>query len=73
MQCYQYLAAITAVSNTIDNLPGTRHKMPHSVIANWMEENGIEAEDILRVSGAELGAIVVDLVEHNQPQIPHAA
>jgi hypothetical protein len=58
MQCYQYLAAITAVSNTIDNLPGTRHKMPHSVIANWMEENG---------------AIVVDLVEHNQPQIPHAA
>jgi hypothetical protein len=40
MQCYQYLAAITAVSNTIDNLPGTRHKMPHSVIANWMEENG---------------------------------
>jgi hypothetical protein len=47
--------------------------MPHSVIANWMEENGIEAEDILRVSGAELRAIVVDLVEHNQPQIPHAA
>jgi hypothetical protein len=50
MQCYQYLAAITAVSNTIDNLPGTRHKMPHSVIANWMEENGIEAEDILQRS-----------------------
>lgn len=73
MQCYQYLAAITAVSNTIDNLPGTRHKMPHSVIANWMVENGIEAEDILLVSGAEVTAIVVDLVEHNQPQIPHAA
>lgn len=73
MQCYQYLAAITAVSNTIDNLPGIRHKMPHSVIANWMEENGIEAEDILLVTGAEVRAIVMDLVEQNQPQIPHAA
>ena len=73
MQCYQYLAAITAVSNTIDNLPGTRHKMPYSVIANWIEENGIEAEDILLVSGSEVRAIVMDLVEQNQPQMPHAA
>ncbi len=73
MQCYQYLAAITAVSNTIDNLPGTRHRMPHSVIADWMEENGIEAEDILLVSGPEVRAIVMDLVEQNQPRMPHAA
>ncbi len=73
MQCYQYLAAITAVSNAIDNLPGTRHKMPHSVVANWMEENGIEAEDILLVSGSKIRTIVMDLIEQNQPQMPHAA
>jgi hypothetical protein len=73
MQCYQYLAAITAVSNTIETLPAVRHRLPHSVIADWMEENGIEAEDLLLVSGAEVRAIVADLVEQNQPRMPHAA
>ncbi len=73
MQCYRYLAAITAVSNSIETLPGTRHKLPHCVIADWMEENGIEPDDVLLVSGGEVRAIVECLIVDSQPQIPHAA
>lgn len=73
MQCYQYLAAITAISNTIETLPGTRYKLPHSVIADWMEENDIEPEELLLVSGTEVRAIVESLIEDSQPQVPHAA
>ena len=50
MHCYQYLAAITAVANTIESIPGIHHKLPHSVIADWMEENEIEAEDVMFAS-----------------------
>lgn len=73
MQCYQYLAAITAVSNTIETLPGTRHKLPHCVIADWMEENDIEPEDVLLVSGDEVRTIIECLIVDSQPQVPHAA
>ncbi|MDH3390133.1 MAG: hypothetical protein OEN02_19775 [Gammaproteobacteria bacterium] len=73
MQCYQYLAAITAVSSTIETLPGCRHKLPHCVITDWMEENGIEPDDVLLVSGDEVRAIVESLIVDSQPQIPHAA
>lgn len=73
MQCYQYLAAITAVSNTIETLPGIQHKLPYSVIADWMAENDIEPEDVLHVSGDEVRAIVECLIVDSQPQVPHAA
>lgn len=73
MQCYEYFAAITAVANTIDTLPGTEHRLPYSVIADWMEENGIEPEDLLQQSGESVRAIVAQLIEQDQPRIPHAA
>lgn len=73
MHCYQYLAAITAAANTLETLPGIPHKPPHSVIADWMEENDIEPEMLLQVSGAEVRALVEDLIEESQPQFPHAA
>ena len=73
MQCYQYLAAVTAVTNTIDTFPGIRHRLPYAVVADWMAENDIEPEDILLVSGDAVRAIVANLVEQNQPDMPHAA
>jgi len=73
MQCYQYLAAITAVANCIESAQGPRHKMPYNVIADWMEANDIDVQDVLLVSGDEVKAIVADLIEQSQPTMPHAA
>ena len=73
MHCYQYLAAITAVANTIESIPGIHHKLPHSVIANWMEANEIEAEDVMFASRDQIAAAIESLIRDNQPRILHAA
>ena len=73
MHCYEYLAAITAVANTIESIPGVAHKLPHSVIADWMAENDIEAEDVLFSSREQLASIIEMLVRDNQPRILRAA
>lgn len=73
MQCYQYLAAITAVSMTIDSIPGIHHRLPHNVIADWMAENDIESDDVLLASPAHLRSIIESLIRQNQPQVLHAA
>ena len=73
MQDYQYLAAITAVTDALDSLPQAPNKLPHSVVADWLEEQGIDAEDILLVSGSEVRAIVSDLVERGHPSTAHTA
>lgn len=69
MQCYRYLAAVTRVAHSIDTIPQLRQRIPYSVLAEWMEQNGIEAEELLQVSGEEVRSIVADLVESNQPQV----
>ena len=73
MQCYHYLAAVSAVANAIDTMPGERHHMPHSVIAEWMEQNGIDAEELLAISGDEVRALVAQVVQRDHPELPHAA
>lgn len=73
MHCYEYLAAVSAVATTIDTFPGAGQKLPYSVVADWMEENGIEPEDILQVSGEEVRAIVESVIHRDQPHLPHAA
>ncbi len=73
MQDYQYLVAITAVTDALDSLPQAPNKLPHSVVADWLEEQGIDAEDILLVSGSEVRAIVADLVERGHPSTAHTA
>ena len=73
MHCYQYIAAVSAVANTVESCCGAGHKLPYSVVADWMEENGIEAEDVLLVSGSEVRAIVESLLRQDQPHLPHAA
>ncbi len=73
MQCYEYLAAVTAVANAIDTIPGEPRKMPYSVVADWMAQNDIEAEDLLDVSGAAVKALVEEIIQQNHPQMPHAA
>ena len=73
MQCYQYLAAITAVSMTLDSIPGIDHRLPHNVIADWMAENDIEADDVLLASPVKLRSIIESLIVQNQPQVLHAA
>jgi hypothetical protein len=73
MHCYQYIAAVSAVANTVESCCGAGQKLPYSVLADWMEENGIEAEDVLLVGGSEVRAIVESLLRQDQPHLPHAA
>lgn len=73
MQCYQYLAAITAVAITIESIPGIHHKLPHSVIADWMAENDIEAEEVLFATREQVTALIESLLRENQPRLPQAA
>lgn len=62
MQCYQTLAAITLVSRIIDKLQGSEQFRNPSVVATWMETQGIEIEDVLpadrRILEAQLAALL---------------
>jgi hypothetical protein len=73
MQSYKTYAAITLIANTFEILPEVRCKLPHSVIAEWMEQNDIKPEDVLYASPDVVKAKLVSLVINNLPQIPHAA
>lgn len=73
MQCYQYLASTISISKALESIPGAPKKLPLNVVADWMDENNIKAEDVLLASGDEVRAIVESLVQLDQPNIPHAA
>jgi len=73
MHCYRYLAAVSAIATTIESTAGNGQKLPYSVVADWMEENGIEADDVLLVSGSEVRDIVESLLQQDRPNLPHAA
>lgn len=73
MHCYQYLAAVSAVAKSIESFPEAEQKLPYSVLADWMEDNGIEPEDVLLVSGAEVRAIVEGVIQRDRPHLPNAA
>ena len=73
MQCYQYLAAATAVANALEAFPEIRHKLPLSAIANWMAENEIEPEDLVFASASEVRTRIAALIQQNQPHIRIAA
>ena len=73
MQCYRYLAATIAVANTLERIPGIHHRLPHSVIADWMAENDIQADDILFASSIAITTRIEGLIQQNQPRIQQAA
>jgi hypothetical protein len=72
MQSYKTYASITLIANTFEILPEVGCKLSHSVIAEWMEQNDIEPEDVLYASPDIVKAKLVRLVSNNLPQIPHA-
>lgn len=73
MHCYRYLAAVARIADRIESLPATENRIPLSVIADWMEEHGIEADEVLAISGEEVRAIVEHAIGNDQPHLPHAA
>ena len=73
MHCYQYLAATVAVANVIERIPGIHHRLPLCLIADWMAENDIEAEDVLFATPGTIEARIENLVQQNQPRIQQAA
>jgi hypothetical protein len=73
MQCYQYLAAVTAVANALEAFPEIRHKLPLSAIASWMAENDIESEDLVFATASEVRTRIASLIQQNQPHTRIAA
>ena len=73
MHCYQYLSATVAVANIIERIPGTSHRLPLCLIADWMAENDIEAEDVLFAIPGAIEVRIGELVQQNQPRIQQAA
>ena len=73
MQCYKTLAAITLVANKIDSLPNCEHKLPYNLIADWMGEHDIDAEDILFGDSDAVSEMLVSLITQDQPHMPRAA
>jgi (p)ppGpp synthase/HD superfamily hydrolase len=73
MHCYRYLAATMRIADTLESLPETEDPIPLGVLADWMEENGIEADEVLAISGEEVRAIVERVIHANRPQLPNAA
>ncbi|MCG6889389.1 MAG: hypothetical protein LJE92_07370 [Gammaproteobacteria bacterium] len=73
MQSYHTYAAITLIANTFEILPEIRCKLPNSMIAEWMAQNGIEPEDVLYDRPDVVKAKLIALVKKNRPQTPHAA
>lgn len=73
MQCYQYLAAVTAVANALEAFPEVRHKLPLSAIADWMAENDIDPEDLVFATASEVRTKIAILIQQNQPHIQIAA
>ncbi len=73
MQCYKYLAATISIANALESISGPSPRLPLGVVANWMDENNIEAEDVLLATGDEVRAMAENLVQPGQLDIPHAA
>ena len=73
MHCYRYLAAVARIADSIESLPATESRIPLSVIADWMEDHGIEPDEVLAVSGEEVRAIVEHAIGGDLPHLPHAA
>lgn len=71
MHNYRYLASIMSVANALESIPGTPKKLPPNVVADWMEQNQLEAEEVLEVNGDELRFRIENLVRPDHSNIPH--
>ena len=63
MHCYQTIGATTRVSRLIAELKGTEYQQPQSTVADWMESNGIDLEDVLDADYETLKAQVAALLD----------
>ena len=73
MHCYQIMAAATVVANTFELVPEIGRKLPHAVIIDWMEQHGIEPEDLLYAEPEVVRARLLFEIGLGRPQIPRAA
>ena len=71
MQNYRYLASIMSVTKALESIPGIAKQLPPNVVADWMEQNHLEAEEVLEVSGDELRFRIENLVQPDHSNIPH--
>lgn len=73
MHCYQTLAAAALVAKLFEELPQNGRRLPLAEAAEWMSQNGIEAEDLFSAGPDEIRAKLVSLIEHRRPPVSIAA
>lgn len=73
MQCYRYLASTLTIAKALEAIPGAPKKLPLSVVADWMEENYIDADGAFLVAEGEIRSAVEQLLQLDRPHIQHAA
>lgn len=73
MQCYRYLASALSIANALETIPDAPKKLPLSVVADWMEENHIDADDIFLLSEHQIRTTVEQTVQFARPHMAHAA
>ena len=73
MQCLKTYAATLIVANYLESMPGYDRKLPHAAIADWMDQNDIEAEDVLNTTPQAIKKWLGQLAPQNLPNLSNAA
>ena len=73
MQCFKTYAATLIIAGYLDSMSESCRKLPHAAIADWMEQNDIEPEDVLNTTPQAIKKWLSQLPPQNLPTLSNAA
>jgi len=73
MQCIKTYAATLIVANYLESMPEYGRKLPHAAIADWMDQNNIEPEDVLYTTPQAIKKWLRQLAPQYLPNLSNAA
>ena len=73
MQCFKTYAATLIIASYLDCMSESGRKLPHAAIADWMEPNDIEPEDVLNTTPQAIKKWLSQLPPKNLPTLSNAA
>ena len=73
MQCFKTYAAALIIADYLASIPECGRKLPHATVADWMEQNDIEPEDVLNTTPQAIKKRLRQLAPDNLPNLPNAA
>ena len=73
MQCLKTYAATLIVADYLESMPEYGRKLPHAAIADWMDHNDIEPQDVLNTTPQAIKKWLRQLAPQNLPNLSNAA